>query len=334
MRFVLPASVVDDEATWDDIERLRLRVVEEVHILDIRDADRLESAAWFQGLRPSHREHLRQLVHASAYRARPGPGEVHSKSIVIGTDLDVRRAVRLAHETLLVLVENVNTDGILVNAAVAAHGSPELKRLWLLEAQTGRPVRLHSRGGTGELLKEVQSVCAAAGNAGLPARLVVVTDSDRRWATDVSPKATEIEEACAQLRVSCLVLACKAIENYIPDAVFEAWASRPEQKNARPAVEALRRLSAHVEQRDHFPMKGKKAGSKGFAAIDKPDAPIEQKNLFAAVPATDRAALQAGFSADIIGLLTTQPAPTAAELDSRDTRGELRRLVAMIAEAL
>ncbi len=333
MRFVLPARIVDDQASWDDLERLRLRIVEEVHILELPDADELEDSGWFRGLRPHQREHLRRLVRAGSYEARPGPGEVHSRTIVIGTDLDVRRAVRLAHETLLVLVENVNTDGILVKAAVAAHGSEELRRLWSLESLTGPPVKLHSRGGTGELLKEVKAICGAAGTAGIPPRLVVVTESDKRWAEDASQKATEIDRDCRNLGVPCLVLGCKSIENYIPDAAFDAWVSDISRTTMRPAIAALKRLSS-AEQRDHFPMKGKTAQSRGFAAVDRPGAPAELQHLFAGVPQADRDALRSGFRDDIICLLDVTPPLTAADLDSRDTRGELRRVVAMIAEAL
>jgi hypothetical protein len=66
--------------------------------------------------------------------------------------------------------------------------------------------------------------------------------------------------------------------------------------------------------------------------VDRADAPEPLRALYASVPAADRAALT-GFHDHVIELFN-DPRLTASELDARDSRGDLRKLVSIIEEAL
>jgi hypothetical protein len=126
--------------------------------------------------------------------------------------------------------------------------------------------------------------------------------------------------------VPVVVLSCRNAESYIPDAVLLRWAEEPSRAGAQKQVEALNRLT--VEQRDHYRMKG----GHGIREADRADAPAKQRALYASVPAADRAVLT-GFHDKIISVFKA-PQLTASELDARDSRGDLRKLVSIIEEAL
>jgi len=338
VRFILPSTAIDgDVATTSHVDGLLRRVVDEVHILILPDGSDLEKTAFFRECRPHIKELLRRAVQATAFQPAPASGP-HSRSFVIGEDVTVSQAERLAYTPLIVLVENRETDGILVEAAIELLATREVVSLWSTNFSTGKAAKPDSGGGTGELQKAIDTICGEAKSFGVPPRLVVMTDSDARWPGSVSAKAVSIEDACQARDVAAVVLSCKAIENYIPDIVLRHWASHPGRVRARPAVDALSRLSP--EGRDHFPMKGRKGKNsptpnRGFAAIDHPSAPPEQISLYAAVVPEDRTALLDGFPDDIIWALKTHIGElSAAHLESRDSRGDLRRLVELISNAL
>lgn len=323
MQFALPREVYGDAAaTLDHLDRLLLRVIDEVHSLTIDDADALEASGWFAEQRPHRREFLRQIVTASAFTP--------ARNVVkIGADLPLGAAVRLAYQPLSIGVEDETFDWILVEAAVRAYGDPETLRLWGCNPPAGPAVRPAHGGGTGNLMKKIERAIEEAREMGIPVRMVVVTDSDRQHPDDRSAKADAIEQLCASHGIPSVVLGCRSAENYIPNEALQRWSSGVDRVAARPQVAALLRLS--VAQRDHFPMKAKKhAARKALAA----DAPAEVAALFANVTVEDRAVL-VGFQDDIIRLLSDHlPAPATAEFDRRDHRGDLRKLVAYIAEAL
>jgi hypothetical protein len=336
---VLPVSAIDDTvATIEAIDRLLHRVMDEVHVLVLPDADQIERTTWFLGLRPHRKEFVRHAVLASAFRPVRACGP-HRLTYTIGMDLDPVQAASLAYVPLVILVENERTDGQLVCAAVLTYASPEAQRLWSTAFSTGRSVELRSRGGHGELGHLVREIYARAASANLPVRLVVMTDSDSKFPGDESAAVVSLRAECVKRGVPIKVLSCKTIENYIPDRAFELWSSAPDRAGARPAVKALKRLLP--DARDHFPMKGTDGAkarrpNRGIAAIDRnPDAPVQQKALFATVSPADRAALDDGFSDSIINLVDVHlPQLSAADFDGRDQRGDLRHLATMISDLL
>ena len=339
MRFVLPASAIDDSTvTIDAIDRLFDRVMDEVHVLILPDADLLEQSAWLLGLRPHRKEFLRQTVLASAFRPVPMSGP-HRITQTIGTDLDAVQAAALSRTPLIILVENERTDGLLVNAAMQIYSTPEARRLWLTAFLTGPSREIRSRGGQGELGHLLAEICDQAAAARLPVRLLALTESDGKFPGDESARAGSLRTDCANRGIPIKILSCKTIENYIPDLALDLWSSVPDRSTLRPAVAAVKRLPP--DGRDHFPMKGKKGSratrpTRGMAAIDRnPDTPAQQKDLFLSVAPTDRAALDDGFSDDIIDVIGAYlPQLSAADFDARDRRGDLRDLVTMITDLL
>jgi hypothetical protein len=328
MRFALPPEVfADDAAGLDALDRLLDRVSDEVHHLIVLDPDHLEQTAWFHGLRPHRKELVRSVVRAVAFMT---PG----RRLVVGQNLPLPAAARLAYKALLVLVEGEESDGLLVEVAIDTYGHAQTKRLWKHRPATGAAVTVLHGGGTGSLQTKLERIVREAEAEALPARLIVMTDSDARWPGEISTKASSIEQLCTSHAVPFVVLSCRNAESYIPDAVLLRWSKDPGRVAAQNHVDALTKLT--VEQRDHYRMKGgsTKPGQErhGLREVDRPDAPEEQRALYASLSAADRAVLT-GFHDKIISVLK-DPQLTASELDARDSRGDLRTLVSIIEEAL
>ena len=321
MRFALTQQVFDEApSTLDDLDRLLERVADEVHTLGIADGDAIEKSAWFKGMRPHRRDLVRNQIHAASYPAR-------GRVVHVGSDLPLEAAARLAFRPLLIAVENKTNDGLLVEVAVRTHGDAETVRLWDARPKTGKAIDLVHGGGTGDLRKEVDRLIADASSANLPMRAIVVTDGDARWPGEIARKAAEIEAVCATAKLPCVVLGCRAAENYIPDGALRRWADEPNNANVRGQVDTL--LSLSSDQRDHIRMKGSYGGLRDVDSR-KEAAPPEQVALFASVTAPARAKL-VGFRDDIIRLLREYiNRPDPAEIAHRDPRGDLRKLVQMI----
>jgi hypothetical protein len=326
MRFDLEAVALEDTpAALKNLDQLLGRVIDEVHRIVVLDADAMERSTWFNGLRSDMRELVRATVLASAFSST-------AQGLRVGRDVSLEGAVRLAYRPLVIAVENKENDGLLVEVALLTYGSAETIRLWRARPPTGRAIDLVHGGGTGDLKREVERVIKDANDAGVPVRAVVVSDSDSRWPGEIGAKAAEIEQTCLDGNVPYVILSCRSAENYLPDATFQQWANEPDNVNAAPQVEALLRLTP--DQRDHFPMKGKKATAKGIPAVEKSDAPSRQRELFASVPPEDRRVL-IGFHDHIISLFRSHlAAPSSAALDARDRRGDLRRLVSTVETGL
>jgi len=322
MRFELEPHVLNDDlSTLRDLDLMLGRVADQVHAISILDGDAMECSAWFAGLRSDLKELVRGTVFATAFSST-------GRVLRVGSELSLDAAVRIAYQPLLVVVENKANDGILVEIALRSYGNAETIRLWAANPKTGKAIELVHGGGTGDLRKELDRLIDEARRFGVPVRAVAMTDSDARWPGEARPAAVAIATLCGQDGVPCVVLSCRSAENYLPDSVFQRWADEPENVNARPQVAALLRLSS--EQRDHFPMKGKKAAAKGFLAIEVAGAPLELQALFASVPLEDRRVL-VGFHGHIIELFRVHlPASGAVELDLRDHRHDLRKLVSII----
>jgi len=325
VRFELTVSVfADDAAMIDHLDRLLARVIDEVHHLIVRDAEALENTSWFQGLRPYHKEAVRSIVRAAGFIT-------HGRHVEVGGAFSLPAAVRLAYRSLEVLVEDSGSDGLLVEVAVETYGNSETKRLWKHRPTTGAAVTLVHGGGS-SLKKQLERIVAEARDDEVPARVVVMTDSDKKWSGDTNSNknATSIEQLCIENNIPCVVLKCRTAENYIPDAVFQRWSAQPSQTSTRNQVEALSRLT--VEQRDHYRMKGGGRDRNGIREAEHADAPEPQRMLYANVPPADRAVLT-GFDDKLISILK-DPQLTASELDARDRHGDLRTLVSRIEEAL
>jgi hypothetical protein len=214
---------------------------------------------------------------------------------------------------------------------------------------TGAAVELLHGGGIGNVPKRILEIITNARLQEIPPRLVVMVDSDASYVGQLSGDAESVKSLCAEHSVSCLVLSCRTAENYIPIEAYKRWAAKPDNKAARPQVEALEQLNP--DQLDHFPIKGRKKSSKGMAAIDRPEAHPEAKKLFEDIQGSTRGAL-CGFQDDIILKLlpdylplpderasaNTKAEPAndewVRELSARDRRDDLRMLVSLIEASL
>jgi hypothetical protein len=147
-------------------------------------------------------------------------------------------------------MENVETDGVFLDAVLDVLGSEELRAL-----KDCRPPALEydSPGGSGEIPKRVDYYLDDPAWRGVPRRLFVFTDSDGLVPGHRDRKAQAVADKCALRGVAYHILAKRSVENYLPQEALESWVGSPDNARARPKVAALARLDA--DQRDHFPMK-------------------------------------------------------------------------------
>jgi hypothetical protein len=243
------------------------------------------------------------------------------------------RAQSLAYTSLVVLAENAISDRILIEAAVRTFaGARTVELCFGALSQLDPPsFRVESGGGHGELKKLLAERLEEARVRRRPHRIVVVIDSDGEWSGEVKEHAAEIRNECVANGVPCPPLNKRTAENYIPDDVWRAWAAIPAHTNARPAVDALLRLSR--EQRDHLHMAAPGTGPWNPANL-------KAVALFQSVSGLDRDLLtQANFKGRgdtmmIFALREHAAALTASDLQDRDHGGDLMNLVCQIEDNL
>lgn len=205
--------------------------------------------------------HHAELLQKSYTRAALYPLESR-RTIVVGEEREVAVPPRaLAAETTVsasvaavlltqplgVLVENEINDGAFFKRLLETI-DPELVG-WFGEA---RPrVRFENGGGKAVVRAQVAHRGQAAVATGVPLRLLVLIDSDSRFPGDPGKDTVATTNACAEAGASLFVLAKRAIENYVTDAVLEDYArGNPDLASAIAFVLALA-----PEARDHYPIK-------------------------------------------------------------------------------
>ena len=256
MRFVLRAEALDgDDALLTLIDRLVDRAADEVHRVEVPDADLLQDSRWYQTARPTRRKVLTSAV-ASPPRQRAASRGPHAKHEDVRTLDDATRADKLAHTALIVLVEDREADGVLLDILVEELGSPELAALWARgKTVTPRAVELDSAGGITAMPQRIQRAVDDANSEGRPVRLFVLCDSDVRWPGDTQSEnpVQAVFDTCTEHGIPHHVLQKRNAENYIPDEVFEAVRDDLRRVNDVDRFNALLRRSR--AQRDHFPVK-------------------------------------------------------------------------------
>jgi hypothetical protein len=329
---VHPAAMNGEEGILDALDAILLRVEDDVHEAELIGADDLEASAWYQSSRPDRRKLLEKIAGASLHRS-PRTRGPHLRRVEVNDPVSAAQARSIALAPLLVLLENDISDGALVEAALRTLAEPAT-----IELCFGAPSRLEppafqmeSRGGHGELRKRIARCLEEAASRGRPHRVVVVTDSDGEFPGEVKQHAQEIRIDCATQGISCPPLNKRTAENYIPDAVWRAWADGPEKTVAKPMVKALLRLSP--EQRDHVNMA--RSGQDPWNK-NTPDAVA----LFQGISAADEEVLRQahlkgkGNTMVILALRDHSDALTAIDLRTRDHQGDLLALVRNIEDEL
>jgi hypothetical protein len=333
MLFVIQPSAMEGvEAVLDALDAILVRVEDEVHEMEVIQAEDLESSAWYRSSRPLRQRLLQEIAQTSFNRASRARGP-HMQRVDVSDPASAERGRGIAYTPLVVLAENDVSDGALIEAAVRMFEAPQAINLCFgAPAGLDPPAfQIESRGGYGELKKLLARRLDEATTRGRPARLVVVTDSDGEWPGEVKPHALEIRNECVAKNIRCPPLNKRTAENYIPDAVWRAWASVPDHTSMRPAVAALLRLSP--DQRDHVHMAA--PGTNPW----NPDEP-QAVTLFQGVSIPDRNLLkQAGLKGRgdtmmILALRDHTAALTTLDLQARDHHGDLMTLVRHIEDEL
>ena len=127
MRFVLYQSALDgSDELLALVDQIIDRVADEVHRIELPDADTLRESSWYRGARGTRRK-IMLTAAASPPRQRQG---LHSSSIDVRDTGDASAAAKLASSHLMILVENRESDGIFLDILVEEMGDHELKALW------------------------------------------------------------------------------------------------------------------------------------------------------------------------------------------------------------
>jgi hypothetical protein len=333
MTFSITAVAMNaTEPGLNKLDALLKRIEEEVHEMEILDADLLEETSWYKTSRPERRLLLTKIATVMLHRSPHARGP-HLQRYEVRDEGTATQACEVAYTPLYVLVENDNSDRRLIKFALMAFANRETLDLCFGSGQSRTPkaCELESRGGFGELKKLVEKRADEAVARGVAPRIVVAADSDAEWPGDIKPHAQEIRDVCANRGIACAPLNKRTAENYVPDSVWTTWAGRPEQTNIRPAIEALLRLSP--VQRDH--VKHERSNTAAWTGAEPRAAA-----LFVSVPTTDEALLKtaslkkAAANAMDLALGTSLAAPIGADILSRDPAGELEKLARSIEDCL
>ncbi|UQA56387.1 hypothetical protein [Polyangium aurulentum] len=326
------AAMNGAERVLNALDAIATRVEDNVHEVEILDADELESTAWYRSSRLERRKLLEEIAEASVYRS-PRTRGPHQRRVEVSDETTAASAKAVAYAPLLVLLENDVSDKALVEAALRMFAEPATMELCFGPPSKLDPpaIEMESRGGHGELKGLIERRCEEAAARGRRHRLVVVTDSDGEWKGDVKKHAQAIRDECVARGIRCVLLKKRTAENYIPDAVWQALVEDRNFASMRPAVEALSRLSA--DQRDHVHLDTKDPWD-----LTKP----QVRELFDGVSPADyetlRLASLKGKGADrfILALIDDRGkhALTPSNLQNRDQHGDLLELVRHIEEEL
>lgn len=333
MLFSVKCSVMNgSETVLNALDALIARIEDDIHEIEIAEADLLEDTHWYKSSRPDRRKMLEKCAEASLHRP-PRTRGPHLRRIEVTDETAAKRARSAANTPLLVLVENFESDGTLLKFGVQEYATPVTWELCFGGGVGCTPpaFQIESPGGHGELPKLLKARLEEAGVRGIQPRIVVVTDSDGEWAGDVKAHARRIQEECAASGVPCSILSKRTAENYVPDAVWRAWALERQHTNAKPAIDALLRLSCH--QRDHV--------SIGRGNSDPWDtSKAEVRALFSDVSDGDwgllkQASLKGRGDRAIACILEThRSAFTRTEFKARDYRGDIEAVVRTIEDGL
>lgn len=258
MRFVVHTPALNgDDGVLCFIDRLVDRLAEEVHLVEVPDADLLQSSSWYQKARVIRRKLLTSAMAKPPRAANDNRGP-HVKVVEVLDADSARLADRLAHAPLVILVEDRESDGVFLDVVVEELGWPELQALWINSRKvTPRAMEIETAGGRDSMPQRIERAVRDAEEENRPHRLFVLCDGDAKWPGDKSEpherSLSAVRAACVKHGVPYHILHKRCAENYIPDRAFEAWCEDPKNLNRLDRINALLRRSP--VQRDHFPIK-------------------------------------------------------------------------------
>jgi len=258
MRFVLHASALNgNDEVHDLVDRIVDRIADEVHRVEVPEADLLHESSWYQSARQTRRKILTAAV-AVPPRKHARTYDPHAKQVDVRNLEEAQVADKLAHTPLIILVEDRESDGTLLEIMVEELGTEEMRKLWAHgQSATPRAIEIDTAGGIGSMPQRIRRAAEDAAGENRPVRLLILCDSDSRWPGDENQQSyaaiSNLRQVCDDLSIPLHVLQKRCAENYIPDDVIEVV--RTDQRNIANALrfDALLRRSA--VQRDHFPVK-------------------------------------------------------------------------------
>ncbi len=332
MRFVVHVPALNgDDTVLTLVDRLVDRFAEGLHRVEVPDADLLQESNWFQQAGQTRRKVLTSSLAKPPRILRIGRGP-YVKTVELTDAESARLACRLAYAPLVILVEDREADGVLLDVLVEELGWPELRTLWERGRKaTPRAAEIHTAGGKDAIPVRVSRIVTDAADEDRPHRLFVLCDSDARWPGDEERRRplAAVRQVCAEHGVPHHIWQKRAAENYIPDQAFEAVRDDPRNQAKAKCFDAFLRRSR--EQRDHFPVKDglraeerEKALAAGlYDEAEKEDLELLEQRLFDKRPRPLLRLCQErrdSFSAD--------------GLRARDGNGELDTLLRAIAQEL
>ena len=316
MRIEIDPSAANDPDAHNWLDRILHRIEDGWHVWDTADqsdSGEMEATTWIRD-RDSQGDWVRKMLVASIQRSAWTLAP-HGRSVRVTAhpctpdELTPEEALRLAEEPLCILVENRFSDGPFVERVVK-----ELdKSLHTLWNRPGKPVRIDSVGGKGQMRQEVEH--RTSGQPYRP-RLVAIVDSDRKSPDDdSSPDARRLCRACEKRGLPCWILAKREAENYLPRILLLARQDAGEDHEQR--VDAWDRLND--DQKNFFDMKS-----------GLPNAPSDvERDLFGELSPADRKILSDGFGPKVDKCWTLQNVSAEAELVLRE-QGDLEHGLELI----
>jgi hypothetical protein len=249
MKVRFAPDVLNEQSSWDTLDRIVFHFIEQRHIWDIDDPDLIKNSQWLQSdlENRTNRRNLETLEKAFTSSIYPDQTtKMHTLCLVVTSqtvsevNLSPDDARRCLDAPTYVVVENAESDGAFLEAIMFA-----LNRRLLLDLQADRWWEIAHAGGAGEVPKIVDQIRAKT--TGL-LRVFVLSDSDRSWPGHVTSTVRKIEEYCKPRNVPYAILFKREIENYLPVSALQR-VSRRYQKT----YQAFLRLSQL--QKDYFDMK-------------------------------------------------------------------------------
>ena len=270
----------EEQHPW--LDRIIARVDDGWHIWDVSRLERFPETSWVTERGTAGQriiELYQKSVAAGAWR-----GAIHRREIVVTGDPESsdeftpEAAARFAEEPFTILVENRISDGAFLEKIIQELDRP-LGKYW---NQPGRPIKIDSLGGTGQMRQAVES----QGRKTPRPRFAVVVDSDRRTPTSAPCEtAREIERECEKHGFPCWVLAKREVENYLPRELLDLRTDAGQEHADR--VEVWDSLTD--DQKDCFDMKN------GLSV----ELSGEEAQLFEVLNDGDRRILSQGFGDNV-----------------------------------
>jgi hypothetical protein len=333
MRITILPDAVQSDADWGSFDRILHRIEDGAHEWEINDPNALADSCWLAQLRRNHR----QLYEGAAKKGAYPANSIFRRQLIVADkpicnvkpdQLRPEQAAVFVNLPLYVLMENRFTDGALLDTAIEFLASEPLPTL---HRQDIKLIEYVHAGGNGEIPKHIDEQVSLAARRAIPVRMVVFTDSDGRYPGHTDDNPCLVHEKSMQNSIPCCVLKKRAIENYIPDEIFNAWAGKIDEQGRQinrgesDKIAVLLKLS--TEQRDHFSIK---LGFGGRGTRSQ-----EEIGLYASLGEDDRKKWPNGLGDKVIFWLRDHKNVLSAQvLKQRDQGGDLDQIINMIMDEL